>query len=1283
MSEEKGQRSRALFAGLVIAGAIAAIVILAMQADGRETLEATSHDGGAWLVDQPSGEVRHVEWRTKLATARIAIGDEARSDLVVRQSGDTIMVHNRGNGQIWFIGATSAQREGGRFVAENGATVWATPEGIAIHNGTQAWILKRIDLGRAESVEDFTNQDNEQDDEAEHNASAPDEKGITAIDAQQLVVTDGGAVVVVSSDGYVSVGDEERGQLPDDVRGSDVRLTTVGAVPVIEAGGRWFVAGTGGLRELDAEVQATLLSRPTAESATVAFVDTENHVQTINLRTGALTDMGLAGGTPTQIIWHGACAHLLLDGQRLSSLIRCDGIEDEVRDLVTSRAELRLVNQTVWIDGAGQNDYAVEQGKLVEIRRSDPEVEVATPEVTPSVTPNAEQGSVDEATSTLPCTDLEPGVPAAPVAVDDDAAGQSFGRGIEPPTRFGTRIGRPVVADVLRNDFDADCDVLLIDEILSVTGEAAVSVTPDRLAVYVEPSGNAQTIRFEYVISDGTRRSDTATAEIDVLPADSSDNRPPVPRLDRLIGAAGSVVRVDVIENDIDPDGDSLRLASIGEQSTPGEPSDDDSSQILASHPGGEVLVALPQLTGADDVIKVPYVIADEYSATARGEIEIIVRLAGSNFELDARNDSAVTRVGQRITLNVLDNDVDGDNDPLTVARGAAIISPAESTAFIATSADGELTFEADVEGTYLLSYGASDGTALDEAFVRIEVASAQANRPPVAVRDDAVLALGESQILRPLDNDGDPDGDVVGISFVGGNDNLDVQVVNGTTMLITLGPGASNIETFEYRISDGLSESNRTTVLVTRSDEPFIDGPPVAVDDAVRVRAGRTNLVRVLPNDFDPEGRQVKLADGDGTALEVQGAGDAPKVSAEVTAEQRFVGVAVPADLEARSFTFGYSIVDTENPDARSSALVRVAVVGPAEINTPPTARIDQAVVRVNGTVEIAVLDNDTDDESDPISLTGALPDPPRAGTVSFNDDGTLSYTARDVAGTDRFTYAIRDSQGDTSVGVVEVGVLRPSQDNNPPVAADDPDFEFVAGTGVQYLDVLANDTDFDDDALEIIEVTGADLEVSADGTGLEIAVPELLSESAIIGVRYRIADGRGGTDVAQATIEVLANSDPLPPIAEPDAAGPLRVGETANVDVLANDRDPDARVAYSADGTRIDLKIISTGPGGRVVTEQQTHPDDPDRTITVQLIEVTAPEATGEIEYTIEDKAKDEDEQPHQVSSFITVTVEPNLPPEVQSPINLPRTAQPGLTTSCWSSTLATMPPTPTVTS
>lgn len=153
----------------------------------------------------------------------------------------------------------------------------------------------------------------------------------------------------------------------------------------------------------------------------------------------------------------------------------------------------------------------------------------------------------------------------------------------------------------------------------------------------------------------------------------------------------------------------------------------------------------------------------------------------------------------------------------------------------------------------------------------------------------------------------------------------------------------------------------------------------------------------------------------------------------------------------------------------------------------------------------------------------------------------------------------------------------------NRAPVAADD-SVEARPGVAVD-VDVLANDTDPDGDALEVVGASGATHgTVTSTATGVRYtAALDYLGPDEIT---YVVGDGRGGLDTGTVHVTVLAGPNTAP-VAVDDAVE-TSAALAVTVDVLANDSDPD--------GDPLTVASVGDPPGGTASTDGTTVVYTPD---------------------------------------------------------------------------------------
>ena len=230
---------------------------------------------------------------------------------------------------------------------------------------------------------------------------------------------------------------------------------------------------------------------------------------------------------------------------------------------------------------------------------------------------------------------------------------------------------------------------------------------------------------------------------------------------------------------------------------------------------------------------------------------------------------------------------------------------------------------------------------------------------------------------------------------------------------------------------------------------------------------------------------------------------------------------------------------------------------------NEPPIATDDAATVAEDGTVDVAVLANDTDGDGD--ALTVSAVGAPSHGSATAQPNGTIRYVpAADYHGPDTFGYSVSDGHGGTDDGAVTITVTAA---NDPPTAADD-----VATTAYQTavsVPVLANDSDPDGDPLSVVSVGAAGHGVVSIGPGGGVTYTPATGYSGPDSFAYTAGDGHGGTDTA--TVAVTVGAAPPP--------NPIHVG----------DLDRTTTSSGKTWGARVTIRIDSAahaGVAGAVVT-------------------------------------------------------------------------------------------------
>ena len=1049
----RARRSIASTVLVVLGLVVGAVVLTALQAEGRERSKAETNDGGAWLLKRDRGLVGHVNRVVGEVTGAVSVADPG-SDYDVDQAPGIIVVHDRTNGTASVVDPSvgrvtnpSGVRLSGRDVAVHAVDGGAL---IVDRASMRVWKLDREELVSVAST-----------DEVEPLLAGEGPARSAATPDGHAVIADEGAdhVVFVAPDGSLETSPALG--MTDTI----ASVTSLGedTAVVTDADGDIVVATPGRADALATEVTGPdgepiglVLQQPGPEAGEVVAATGDGRLMAIPLDGAEPTEIGqLGAGAPVEPIAYGGCVFAVATSPpTFAQWCRgADGTWTEgQREPLTgagSELRLRLVNGWIWINDvdSGAAWVTAPQQRLDRVEdwgnilsdlddetdddNTDEDGGEVLTEVNPD-DPNAEIVQSDE-------IDTE-GPNRPPIARDDEAQ---------------TRVDRPIDVDVLINDTDPNGDVLVVTAIEPAGGEALIDIAPDGRSVQVSPAaGYTGLVRFGYTITDGRDASASATVTVDVRPSSGDDNRPPEAHNDIASTRRGRPTTFDVLANDVDPDGDALVLESIA-------PADPEAGNpgVLVLDPSGQV-VFTPDPNTTSERIELAYTVSDDFGATDEGRVIVAVRLEDANNEPDARNDAGVTVVGKPVRLNVLANDTDPDNDPLFVAQLPTLVRPTDRTVDaleLSLTPDGELFFNPDAPGTFVFNYSATDGEETDVAQIRIEVGAPVENRPPIAVRDDVVIPAGGSRLVYVLENDGDPDGDVVGLVGHTADDGLTVKEVEGVGYLVTVAPDAPTRPTFRYQISDGRSDPVTAVVVVAVARAATIDQPPVARADVVEVRAGGKVSVPVLKNDYDPEGGVLEVV----SVTPFEGADTAPGLNGQT------VDVRVAADVIS-SFTLSYTVADEAGNQA--SAFLEVRIVPADEVNRPPIARTDTARTRSGVPVLIEVVANDSDPDGDIIAAE-AIRTQPTGGTARV-EDGAVVYTPSETfSGTDRFTYALVDAGGEIGIGEVLVGVMPLAGENRAPEAFDDA-VDAVAGSAPLIFDVLDNDADPDGDRVRVTTV-------------------------------------------------------------------------------------------------------------------------------------------------------------------------------------------------------------------
>ena len=655
--------------------------------------------------------------------------------------------------------------------------------------------------------------------------------------------------------------------------------------------------------------------------------------------------------------------------------------------------------------------------------------------------------------------------------------------------------------------------------------------------------------------------------------ADHADNDgeedPPHATDDSVTSRAGVTVTIPVTGNDWDPDGDPFAVSAVGAES--GKSAGSGTVDILDGN--SVAYVPNPGFSGVDTFM---YTIVDDKGQSSSATVRVELFPPGSpNRPPIARPDTAFTRVGHPITIDVLANDIDPERDTLSVAPFRQDVAKI-SDDIGPTNLPALKYVPPLVPGIYKFTYQAVDpqgGTSV-KTDVTVTVSAADAkNSSPVAHPDAIRLRVGVEKSLNVKANDTDPDGDDMLISLPSEQAKGVTVKLKGQQLVITLQPAApKNGVVVHYILSDqDPTHTDVGSVLVLRIDDTAPNRPPVASPDADRVVIGNSVKIPVTANDIDPESDVISLLSA---ADPVDGSGTATVEGNSV----RFTPN-LPEIKEPTTVTFTYKISDGHGNDATGRVTVNVLLEA---LPKAPSARDDFADTETDQPVTIDVLANDTDPSG------GGRPhlttDPVCAGggdATRTPDDRVTFIPPRGQTGTFGCTYTVSNNQGFHADASIIVTVTDPKPGNRPPVITQSALQQSVPLGKILTLNANALADDPDGDGLVFSAVSTPShgrTDFTSQSSTFTYTAPAAGSAEETPNadnIDVTISDGKDGNDHGTISIK-LVDDTPIPVTPTPPITHDISTLATTGVPLLfdviaelrdANPGDPLTLTAASAD--------------------------------------------------------------------------------------------------------------------
>ena len=783
-----------------------------------------------------------------------------------------------------------------------------------------------------------------------------------------------------------------------------------------------------------------------------------------------------------------------------------------------------------WLDPDGDDLYLVSaQGEGMDVKVSN-EGTVTVREL------GAGTGSRDltvtvsdgrETTSGVVKVDVQPAQSAKPIANADHVR---------------VVAGTKAVVSPLDNDTSPSGGTLRLAAVQEAPAGTSIDVDQQAgvFTFSTDASAQAQTYYLTYDVMDGANTAQ-GIVRVDVTPKADATVPPEVENDTALLRNGGSTT-IAPLNNDFDPSGEILVLQSVS------TPPDSGVTVTVVDH-------SLLQITAASTVpanLTVDYTVTNGTSS-ATGKVAIVPVTQSQSQPPVVTDDTAVVRAGDVVTASVLDNDSSPSGLNLSVDSQVSLVGDELGTAWVS---EDTVRFRAGNQpGRTSYAYTVKDDqgqTASGVLTVEVRAQDAEHNSAPSPRNLEARTLSGSStNITVPLDGI-DPDGDSVSLVGLNQAPSLGSVEVNSSWLTYKPSEGATGTDTFTYVVEDRFGAQSTGTVRVGVAQASPINVAPVASDDLVVAKPGRTVAVDVLSNDLD--------TDGDTLSLEGDPVSSDPSLGVSTRAGRLVLNL--PGKEGNHSVT--YTVSDGRGGTDTGTVTVQVSNDAPLAnpVGVDDYVTVDQ--VDANGRVTIPVLDNDKDTDGSPWDLKLSSSDP----DVEVGKD-SLSLT---VGETQRLVlYTITDADGLTGHAVVVVparSALRPRI--NPSavpahVTADkttDINLSSYILTREGTKPVIA-------DASSIHMAKGTkDAKTASNGTALSFT-----PESGFTGqtsVTFTVADGTG-SDALSSTLTlpiVVDSSTNKPPTFTPTevTVAPGEGTVTANLAAMTTDPDPSDKLSFQA---------------------------------------------------------------------------------------------------------------------
>ncbi|MFC1727572.1 tandem-95 repeat protein [Patescibacteria group bacterium] len=701
--------------------------------------------------------------------------------------------------------------------------------------------------------------------------------------------------------------------------------------------------------------------------------------------------------------------------------------------------------------------------------------------------------------------------------------------------------------DLVGNDEDVDGDTLTLTD---VSNPVNGSVLIDGDVVFTPTANYNGPASFDYTVSDGAL-TDTATVSITVDPV----NDIPTANDGSATASEDGLVGITLTGSDID--GDTLTYSVV----------DSPINGTLGSVVGDKVTYTPnANYTGSDSFT---FKINDGSIDSDPATISITVNEINDPPVLDPIGNKSVNELD---TLNFTASASDPDSSLTYNLTGAP-------TGAIIDSVSGAFSFtptETQGPGEYTFTVNATDGVETDSEEITVTVN--EVNVAPIA-QDESISTQEDTfEVITLVATDSDIPANTLTYSIVDNPSNGNVSL-DGNEATYTPDPNYNGLDSFTYKVNDGVLDSNVATISITVSS---VNDAPVVSDNAVTTDEDLIKLITLSATDVDTPAESLTYAI---VANPTHGTASLSGSEVTYTPDLNYNG----SDL------FTYLANDGKTDSNIATVSITVNSVNDEPIADPQSVSTDEDTPL---TVTLAGSDADGD------TLTYSIVSTPTNGALGALSGNQITYTPNaNFTGDDSFTFKVDDIdllklagfslsvdeeterdydlynpitfrltaiQTDTATISVTVNPI-----NDAPEAVNDTkSVDEDTTLTLAKWDLVGNDIDVDGDTLSLTSVSAA-LNGSVIIDGDNVVFTPTVNYFGFASFDYMISDG---TLTDTATVAITVNPVNDAPISD-DGSTSTNEDTLVTIDLSASDVDGDSLTYSIVSGSTNGILGVVTG--------------------------------------------------------------------------------------------------------